>query len=137
MIGRFQLGQTLSLLLLTVDGSGTPQVPLVPPWLKIWQGASLILKAEMPIIERFKQTGLFLARVFLGPAFTPALYEVEYTYQIDGSYNGVVTDNFEIMPGGNADGNVMSMYFYDRPQAQFIVQSLDSGKIVQGRNPTL
>lgn len=135
-IGRFQLGDVLPLLLVTRDASLTPQVPTVPPAVTIWSSSAKVEKHEMPMIERFITDGMFLARVFLGSAYSTGLYTVSYNYAV-GSYQGVETDSFEILPGGSVDGNVMSMYFYRRPQADFIVQGLDSGKIVQGRNPSI
>jgi hypothetical protein len=135
-IGRFQLGQIVPLLLVTKNAAGTPTVPNAPPTIKVWApNGTEVLGAAIPMIDRYVQTGIFQGRVFLSALFAAGLYVVTYYYQV-GSYQGLATDNFEIMPGGDPDGNVMAMYFYRQPQADFIVQSLDSGKIVQGRNPT-
>jgi hypothetical protein len=134
-IGRFQLGGTVPLFLITTDANKTPQVPTFPPTVKIWKPSGLLQVAFVPTIETYTQTGVFLGRVFLGAQFAVGLYRVSYYYQI-GLFQGVQVDNFEIMAGGNADGNVMSMYYYACAQANFVVQGLDSGKIVQGRNPT-
>lgn len=136
-LGRFQLGDTLPLLLLTRDADDALQLPDHPPNMKIWKPDATLLRAEeMPIVEKFAQPGTFLSRVFLGTAFLVGVWTITYHYTI-GSYLGLGEDIFEIMPGGNADGHIMSMYFYDRPHAAFIVQSLDSGQLVSGRNPYL
>ena len=134
--GRFQQGQTLGMLLVTTDASSTPQKPDRPPVLKIWQGATLVLSAEVPMIDRATDLGHFLARVFLGNSFPAASYEVTFQWQV-GSYAGMQTDNFDVVPGGSPDGNIMAMYFYRRPHANFVIQSLESGRIIEGRNPVV
>lgn len=134
-IGRFQLGDTIPLFVVTTDASDTPQVPEFPPTVKIWSKNKLVKAKFVPTWETFTQTGIFLGRAFLDPKYAIGLYRVTYYYQI-GTFQGIKVGNFEVMPGGNTDGNVMSMYYYHCAQANFVVQGLDSGKIVQGRNPT-
>lgn len=136
-IGRYQLGQSISLFLVTRNADGTPAVPESPPVASIsLPGGTVVLAKEMPVVDRYQYDGLFLLPVFLGGLFAEGLYSVAYQFAV-GGLSITESDNFQVLPGGNADGNVVSMYFYERPQARFIVQQLDSGKIVQGRNPTM
>ena len=46
-------------------------------------------------------------------------------------------DYFEIIPGGNEEGQVLGMAFYHRPEADHVVYQTESGKIFKGRNPTV
>lgn len=133
-IGRYQLGKMVPLLLVTRNSAGAPAVPNAPPTATLWSPTTKIGVELLPIIERYVNNGMFQGHVFLNDTFAVGLYQVSYYFEI-GSYQGIENDNFEIMPGGDGDGAINSMYFYQRPQASFIVQSKDSGKIVQGRNP--
>jgi hypothetical protein len=96
----------------------------------VWTG-------KIPIQDRYGITGLFQTQIFLGPAFAPGQYTVSYSYSSGGgSFSGMADDNFEVLPGGDTDGTTEAMYFYHRPQADFVVQQLSSGKLKKRRNPT-
>jgi hypothetical protein len=136
-IGRYQLGETLPLLAQTHDANGVAATPADVPTVKIWNSAgALVLARKMPSIERFTQTGRFLLPVFLNGVFATDLYRAVYHYNVS-TYRGLDVDYFQVIDGGNADGNVISMYFFDRPQAKYIVYQTDAGVLIQGRNPTV
>ncbi len=136
-LGRFQLGDIVPLFLLARTAGGTPSPVAAPPTVEVWSSAGdKVVSKEMPIIDRYTYDGTFLLPVALGAGFVAGVYTVVYHFTI-GSYYGIETANFEVMPGGHTDGTVVSMYFYERPQARFIVQQLDSGLMIQGRNPSL
>lgn len=136
--GRYQLGQHLPLLVLCRNGNDTPTVPSDVPRATIWSpGNTRILAKDVPVLDRFGQTGLFGGVVFLNNDYsTHGTYTIEYRYLAGGHY-GIDTDQFEIMAGGHKDGSVIAMHYFDRPHAKFIVQQLDSGRLVQGRNPSV
>lgn len=136
--GRYQLGQHLPIMVLARGSDETPGVPTDTPRATIYSPAgAVVMFFDLPVVDRYSQTGLFGMPLRLGADFaTTGLYRAEYHYLI-GSYYGIEEDGFEIVAGGNADGSVISMYYYDRPHAKFIVQELDSGKLRQGRNPTI
>lgn len=135
-LGRYFQGQTIDLRVQARDVNGTPAAVAAAPVVKVWRGATLLLNAPMPVLDRYQVTGLFHLPLFLGGAYTAGNYQVVY-YYVAGSRRGVEVDGFEVTPGGHGDGDVISMYFLDRPDARFLVQKLTSGKIIQGRNPTV
>lgn len=46
--------------------------------------------------------------------------------------------SFDVGAGvGQGTPNVIAMFFFVRPQGNFLVQQLDTGEIVYGSNPTL
>ena len=90
----------------------------------------------MPITERYVVTGLFRHTLFLGRLYSTGFYTVVYTYTISGTPYAS-SDNFEVVPAGDARGAAVSTYFYDRPEARYIVQGLEQGLIIKGRNPTV
>lgn len=133
-LGRHQLGQTVPLLLLCRSAAGTATIPTRPPVFKCYSASALVRNKEMPITERFTQPGLFYFPLFLNGDFATGQYQVLYYFRIGSDY-GVVEDNFEVVGGGQATGEVTNMHFYARPHADFIMQSLEAGLIVKGRNP--
>lgn len=136
-LGRYQLGQTVPLRVQTLNANSVAATPDDVPTVKLWDAAgNRVLTAKMPAVERYIQTGRFLLPVFLNGQFAAGLYQAVYYYGIAG-YHGLESDTFEVLPGGHADGSVISMYFLDRPQARYIVYQTDAGVLIQGRNPTV
>lgn len=133
--GRYNLGDTVQLHLVTRNADGTATAPVRPPQVTVWLGGTKIVYADMPIREKFTQTGKFGYDLFLDGRFATGLCVVNYVYVV-GSYAGQEDDNFEITAGGDADGNVVGMYFYSRPHADFIIHRVASGQVLRGRNPT-
>lgn len=134
-LGRTQLGQTLPLWLQCCNASGVPTVPDDPPSVRVYAGASLVTAGEMPVHDRYQQTGLFFLPLFLGSGFTTGSCQAVFLYRVSSFY-GLEAVNFDIVAGGHQDGAVTGLYYYQRPQADFLVQVLgETGQIVKGRNP--
>lgn len=138
-IGRFRQGDTVPLFCACKNATGGLAMPNDSPTVKIWDPlAGLVSSFQIPVVDRYDQVGLFLGQLRLGiPYANVGLWSATYTYLMPDGTNGIQQDTFEIMEGGNPDGNVVSMYWYERPWADFVVQQLDSGKLVAGRNPKL
>lgn len=137
MRGRYQLGQEVVLSVLCTDASGTPTAPTSAPHLDVFRGATKVLSgALLPSLDVGATTGLFQRSLFLGAIFSAGRHTVVYRYLV-GSYLGQHTEEFEIVAGGNANGHVIAAHWYERPHAGFVVQQLDSGKLIKGRNPTV
>ena len=135
--GRVQLGQTLFLLLQTTNASGEPAMPDDIPRLTVWDNdGTLIERLDMPVLDRHEQTGMFHYPLYLGNLYAAGAYTVTYLYRHTGSsYSGMEDDTFEVAAGGDADGTVVGMYFYKRPDQDIIVQQCESGVVKAGRNP--
>lgn len=135
--GRFQLGQSVPLAIRTDDANGVPTMPDDVPVARIYKNDdTLVASQRIPVFDKSGTNGLFLLPFFLGPAFSVGRYRVLYSYTLSGTPQ-VKDDYFEIVAGGDPGGAVISAYWYDRPHAKFLIQQLDSGKLVQGRNPRL
>lgn len=136
-LGRLQLGTTLELHLLTRNADHTPSVPDDCPQVLVKNAAGTILvNKEMPVRDRYTSTGLFHFPLFLGNEFATGYYEILYFWRV-GGYYGFQQDTFEIVAGGHADGEITNAHFYQRPHAGFLVQSLETGRVAVGRNPTV
>ncbi len=133
--GRHQLGVEVPLGVLCVDANGVAVAPTDAPWMEVYASTEDVIVAKrIPPLERGVVTGLFQYGLFLSSLFTEGTYTVKYNW-ISGGVSYAELDTFEVMPGGNAGGAVISLYFYERPGARFLVQQLDSGRLVRGRNP--
>jgi hypothetical protein len=136
-IGRVQLGNNVVIAILTKTG-GVPAVPDNVPTVRIYAASTgtLVYTAKMPVADRYGATGMFLLPIFLNAAFSVGQYYATVGYQIQGT-QVLEPYNFEIVPGGDVRGSVISMTWYDRPQAKFVVMETDSGRLEYGRNPRL
>ena len=75
--------------------------------------------------------------LFLGPLFTtPGQYVILYNYNA-GAFFGVETDDFTVVAGGSDKGATLAMYFFRRPQADFLIQQKESGQVTRGKNPNV
>lgn len=137
-LGRYQLGATVGLELYCHDSNNQMVVPDSPPQLKTFSGTTLVEAKLMPVEDRYIVNGVFRLPLFLGRLYAVGQYSVVYYYHVTGSsYYGIHTDNFEVIPGGDVRGAGISSYFYERPEADYVVQGLESGSIIKGRNPTI
>lgn len=149
-LGRYQQGDQLPLKCLCVNAAGVPTMPDNVPSFKFFTPAGALYtgfgtNGLLPPMDRYGTTALFGVAFPVGAAFaTTGGWRVVYTWSI-GTFTGLSEDTFEIVPGGNPSGNVISMYYYQRPQADFIVIQTDGdaqvlvgeGEIRAGRNPRL
>ena len=135
-LGRARLGFTLDLVLQTRTLADVPTDPDTVPVLKVWNSTGAIVFNKEVALMRPRQTGLFYCDLFLGPAFAVGYYSYVWYFTI-GSYYGLDAGTFQVVPGGDADGQVHSMYHFRRPQASFVVHGKDRGVVLAGKNPTL
>ena len=63
-------------------------------------------------------------------------YRVAYRYTA-GSFVGLALDSFDVAPGGDPSGPVVSLFSYDRPEARYVVAQTADGTLIQGRNPRI
>ena len=137
-LGRKQLGDSITLSLLTLNGSGVAAMPQYVPVLKVWSNSAQIFSREMPVVDRYNVPGLFYYQLFLGSDFTTGLYHINYWWLIDADdYEGSAEDYFEVVAGGDDDGATLAMHYFKRPHADFVVRQTERGDIRAGRNPVL
>ena len=135
--GRHFQGTEVSLSVLCKSASDVPVAPDAAPSIDVYSSTAKVLAAKtIPPIDRYGLTGLFGLRLFLDARYAAGLYTVVYRW-VSGSFKGTQLDDFEVLPGSSADGTPIATYLYKRPHADFLVQQLDSGELLRGRNPTL
>jgi hypothetical protein len=83
--------------------------------------------------DRLNAIGFFVATVFIsGFSVGTCQYVARWIYQgvayVDQGY-------FEVLPGGDSRGAVISMFYFDTPQGRFLVHQTDAGITTMGKNP--
>jgi hypothetical protein len=148
-LGRFQLGDFVGLIVQCKDQNGVPTMPDNVPISRFFDpNGTFIGITHLPTLERFATPGLFQLTLPISSIFsTQGNWRVISTYSI-GSFTGIDENTFEVVPGGEARGNVISMYYYRRPDADYIVFQTDNGDgivdsisagglILAGRSPRI
>jgi hypothetical protein len=133
-LGQFQQGQTINLMLRATAYQGRIIVPDDYPVAKIYKDAALIATVQLPVVD--EANSVFSLPLFLGLPFDLGRYIVSYRYSV-GGFIGARVDYFEVIPGGDPGGTVISMFSYDRPEAGYVLSQLSCGKLISGRNPRI
>lgn len=132
--GRYQLGEILALCCLTVDGSKTPGAPTQAPVAIVMADSAQLFTMRLPVHDRFGQTGYFQHPLLIDGRFSAGDYRVIYQWVI-GSTAYSSQDDFTVVAGGNTDGPVLGLFYFRRPGADYLLQHVDSGRLIRKRNP--
>lgn len=135
-LGRFQLGDWLPLCLQAHGSTYAPTLPDNAPTAKIFDASGTLVETlNMPINDRYgPTTALFMRRRLLDSSYSTGFYMVTYLW-IVSSTGYAETQQFEIVAGGSADGNVIGNYWNETPAAGYVITSLDGGKLLTNRGP--
>jgi hypothetical protein len=149
---RYQLGDFVPLLLQCRNANGTPTLPDDCPNARVFDPLGrLVTNFKVPITDRYGATGLFafafpLSAFLFSTGLVNGNYRVIYSYSI-GSYTGLDESTFEVVAGGDSRGNIISMAYYPRPNADYLVFQTDNGQalgrisydgfISMGQNPRI
>jgi hypothetical protein len=128
-LGRVQRGNYIALRL-----AATSQ-PDSLPTATIRDPGNSILDTVTMFIEGDDFLG-WSAIVWLGGGLALGTYQATYLYSVDGS-PFTTTDQFEVVAGGDSGGKVISLFSYTRPEGSYVLAQLESGRLVQGKNPHL
>lgn len=138
-IGRFQQGQEVPLTLQCVDAAGTSDDPLEVPRATLYRDAStpvIVETVQMAADLRGVATGFFRLGLFLDNLYgTPGRYLVVYKWRDSDGVAHCKPASFVLLPGGSADGAVISATYVERPDASYLLYQTDAGRLIRGRNP--
>lgn len=137
-IGRVQIGCEIPILLQCVDVMETPDDPVYLPWAQIWRDGSpptLIESVEMAADARGVEDGVFRASVFLGDSYASGRHLIVFKWNDSDGINHLISAAFHILPGGDADGTIIGMYYSNRPDAAYVIMQCDSGRLIRKANP--
>lgn len=125
-LGRFQVGDLVPMEVLP---GGVPDAAPVATVKDSMMNVMFVAKMAMNEAPDF-----FSLPLFLDARFAVGTFSVTYSYAVSGVL-GTASDSFDVVAGGDPGGRVIAMTAYDRPEAQYIVVQMQSGYLMQGRNP--
>ena len=136
-IGRYQNGASVPLRLRCRTDDGVPTFPDDPPVAHVFDGSNAKQSvAMMPVEERYIGTGRFKSTLFLNSAYGVGHYTVVYYFMLSGAMK-FLEDTFEVLPNGSNSGAITAAYFYERPEANYILQGSEDDSLVKRRGPTV
>ncbi len=128
-LGRYRRGDTVTI------GCVTPGVPDAAPIAVILDvGMNPVMACPIPATDSTHMT--FALPVFIGAQFNVGSYSVSYQFTVGGQSGLTTGDSFLVIPGGDSGGDVISLYSFNRPEGNYVVAQLSSGRLAQGRNPS-
>lgn len=136
-LGRFQQGDWVPIVAKTVTTAGTPALPDAAPTATVFAASdptSAIATLNLPIRDRYGTTALFGADLRLDSNYPTGSYVVVLQWAHSTTGHGDVL-MFDVVGGGDADGNVIGQYVSERPEGQMVVYQLDGGKLQKAMNP--
>ena len=138
MMQRVQLGDELPILFQICDGSGLPAEPeSAAPTLSIYDAASNLVKTyRVPPLERIDAPGMFGMPIRLDDNYAEGAYSWLAEWTID-MVAGVASGYFDILPGGDPQGPIVSQDFLQKRGGTTLLQEAGDGTILFGRNPRL
>lgn len=136
-LGRFQQGDWVPIVAKTVTTAGTPALPDDAPTATVYAASgptSAIATLNLPIRDRYGTTALFGTDLRLDSNYPTGSYLVVIEWEHTSVAGGDVLA-FDVVDGGDADGNVIGQYVSERPEGQMVVYQLDGGKLQKAMNP--
>lgn len=135
-LGSFQLGQEVAYRVHSATSSGEPAAPDAAPLARVYaqDGDAVRSGLKVPSRNYPRIVGLFEGRLQLNEDFEAGLHTVLVTWAVSG-VKKAASFSFAVLPGGNGSGQVTSLYSHPRPNANYVVQGRDSGRIYKGKNP--
>lgn len=151
-LGRLQQGSEIALVLQCTDADEAPDDPTYAPWVQIWQDErndngsadpddiespiTMIYSDKMPADLRGVDDGVFRLPLFLGSLYAAAgRYIAIFKWTDSDGVAHTRSASFHVLPGGSADGSVISMFFSSRADATYLVFQCDSGRLIRKPNP--
>jgi len=132
------LGVELPIRITCLDADDLPVWPDSAPQMDVWRnstGTKVISNYKLFPLDRRNLIGVFWLPLFLTGLVADGYHAIIRYQKASVSLDGVEIRNFEIMPGGNEAGTVISMHYYDRPTGKFLVYQTDGGILFKGKNP--
>lgn len=140
-LGTFQLGDWVAMEVRTENSSGVITAPTSTsdkaPIGSVHVGSTTKVETiKFNILDPVVSPAVFTKRLRLSSSYAAGNYTVHVRYTTDsGAFIGYETFAFRVVAGGSATGAVTSAFPLQRPEAMHYVHAVDSGAILEGRNP--
>lgn len=140
-IGRYQIGDSVSLEFKTVGASAFATIgavkPDTVPAVRIYSPSASTKGFSIPV----DTTNLSAKGIFKG-SFTPGALDVAahcfalFAYSVSGKPKAALSP-FEILAGGHRNGPIISSYYFSQPSGNIFIAHEESGVVTQGLRPYL
>jgi len=135
-VGRYQIGEKVSVFAKCVPGGKSIQ-PTVAGLMRVYGGSSIVRNAILPVESTDQRSvGLFRGRFTPDNTDSPGRYFALLSFFADGRPRAEVLA-FELLPGGNALGAIMSVFSTTRPDNSVLLAHTEAGKVTTGRGAYL
>ena len=134
---RKRLGEYVRFAVQVRSGVTTLASPDAAPQLSIYaaDGTEVVSDQKMVPFLFPTLTGMFFLEVFLSSAFSAGYYTAHIGYAVS-TVLGAETQSFEVTAGGNNVGANQAVFFYERPDSDWIVAFRDGlGTFEYRQNP--
>lgn len=137
-LGRFQIGDRIGLSVSSKNqksGAAVQPSALVQGFIYPTASGTIIEAVPLHPKDRFGGNWDFTANPQLSASYTPGHYTVLYQWANGGTLYERL-DTFDVLSGGDVDGQVIALAEAERPEAGFVLFETESGSIKAGRNPS-
>jgi hypothetical protein len=136
--GRYQQGDIISFRFPFTNASDVAALPLEQVRWKIIDPTGATTYLDYAPLGDTDILGSFAVKLRITTFFaTPGRYTIWVQAKMSSTLYRTYFMCFRIISGGVNGGGVHSQYYWNRPEASYIVWSNENGEIISGRNPTL
>lgn len=135
---RLRLGDFAHFSVQCVDSSDLPASPTSAPALTIYNssGTAVISAKKMVPCDKPTRTGYFTYNLRLGSDYSAGYYDAYIDYAVSGNTRNVV-QKFQVIAGGNANGGYIGLFWYPRPDSNWIIGKQEDGQYERLKNPRI
>jgi hypothetical protein len=136
-LGRYRLGQTVPLLVATIDTGFLAVAPDTAPTYAVHRlddDVNTVAATKMTLTAESEDTHLFNTNILVDRNYSPGQYAVEVSYDISSATH-VEIWNFEVTSGGDRRGTPIALYSFEQHNGEHIVAMTDTGHVAFGRQP--
>lgn len=139
-LGAYSLGDWVHIPVRSVNASGVVTAPTSTadkaPIGATFKASAKVENFKLPQLDKNGITGVFSYKLRLTSSYTTGSHIVVITYvNGSGGFYGSDIHSFQIVGGGDANGNVIAITDYTRPDAEHAVYQTDAGLLRDGRAP--
>lgn len=134
-LGRYTLGESVSLAIQTTNSSETPTLPTDAPVAAVYNSSGTVVQSiSLPVREQSVATALFLYDLRLNNLYSAGRYDILVSYTVS-SVKKCRQLEFEVLGGGDANGSGISMEFFSVLPRNYLLIQADGGRVLRKTNP--
>lgn len=134
-VAQCKAGDELVITFSTRDHDNAASDPDNPPVASFYQGGSRVAVVPSVIVQG-ERTDVYMIRAFIGNSFSVGKLIVVIRWGAGGD-DCRLHVSAEVLPGGDSEGPIISMYAFNRPDGRYVVAQCAGGRLFRGKNPRL